>query len=183
MFWGELWIFYKGRSTRDIWYNRFDGNNWLGEENLSDVSPGLSNGPLTAAVHDRQLYLAWRGNGHNSIWVNRFDGTNWAGKTRITTNVNGTDRPPTLVSHKGELFLIYKRADDSAPHGSILCGVLRNNHWQPGFSITELSPCLTDQQIGAVSFHDRLRLVYKGQGTTRIWSNAGWCMVYELVQP
>jgi hypothetical protein len=183
VFQNVLWIFYKGRSTSNIWFNRFDGNQWLGEQNLSNISPSLTNAALTATVHDGQLYLAWCGNGNNSIWVNRFDGNNWAGESRIVASENGTDRPPTLASHKGELFLIYKRADDSTPHGSLLCRVLRNNNWQPAFSITELSPCLTDQQIGAASFRDRLRLVYKGQGTSQIWSNAGWSTVYELVQP
>jgi len=183
VFQNHLWIFYKGNTTNHIWFNRYDGSQWLGQQDLSNISVGYTDDALTAIAHNGQLYLAWRGVGNNSIWVNRFDGQNWAGESRVVASEEGTDRPVSLVSHNDGLFLIYKRADDANPRGSVLCKVLRNNNWQSAFSITQLSPCLTDQQIGAVSSNDRIRLVYKGQGTNRIWSNAGWSKVYELVQP
>ncbi len=75
-----------------IWFSSFDGNNWVGQQNVTGV--GTSIGP-SLAVFNGRLFMAWKGiEGDQGIWFSSFDGNNWAPQRHI--DGVGTSFRPSL---------------------------------------------------------------------------------------
>ena len=119
----KLYCFHQeGRDTGKLWYNVFDGTNWV--EYLKAPNTGMSASP-SAVVFNGQLYCFHQGyNNNGELRYSVFDGTNWLGDQQVLNT--GMSASPSAVVFNGQLYCFHQGYNNN---GELRYSVFDGTNW------------------------------------------------------
>jgi hypothetical protein len=113
-----LYLVYKEHSGNTIYWSRYDGSHWEGDEQVvvTTTVPGLirrephTDAAPALAVYDNKLYLVYRGHYTDTIWSSWYEGGQWKGDEQVKWPGSEplTDAAPALAVDDNKLYLVYK---------------------------------------------------------------------------
>jgi hypothetical protein len=178
MYRGLLHMFYKGRSTNDIWSAVYDPlkKMWLSGAQIINLPGGRAVNPQTnkspcAAVYKDILYVVYKSASDNTICMMSWDGSTWNGGApiKISGGTNPqTNNSPYLALYKDELFLVHKWKDSDDIHCSRF-----NGTWSGGsrIEVTDNKDQKypgTNRRPALVEFGGLLYLFFKGSHSNNL---------------
>jgi hypothetical protein len=177
MYASTLYAAYKSRDNEDLWYTYFDtsSSTWLDEDIkvTKDGKTRTSASPSLAAYNNK-LYMGYRAASGDDLWFNVFNENNsgtWRDEdTKITKDGNTrTSHSPSLASHGGLLYMVYKSASDY----DLWFNVFNENNsgtWRDeDTKITKDGKIRTSDAPALCEYNGTLYLAYKAASNNDIW--------------
>jgi len=168
----EIIMVYKGASSNNIYWARFDGSTWTGNKKISDTSkidPKSNLSPALAAYNNK-LYMVYKGESTNNLYVAEFDGTTWTGNKKIKdiSNIDPKSNEPVgLGVYNNKLYMVYKGESTNDLYQATFDGTT----WSGNTKIKDLSTISPESNYGPAlaPIGDRLIMVYKGAHSNNIY--------------
>ncbi|MFK4134781.1 hypothetical protein ACI2KR_21215 [Pseudomonas luteola] len=176
---GSMYLIYRGKGSNEIYYARFDGGKWYGDQKI-EIADGAkfrtpqTNHGMDAAVFQNKIWVLYKAaDGKDIFWMN-FDGSHWYGDVRIKSSSGGRvdprteDSNPGLVVFRDRLMALYRGVGNEYIYYLSYDGNTWNGDaripWPNG------SVPLTTQAPRALVFQDRVWAIFKGQGSNELYT-------------
>lgn len=172
VFQGKMWVFFKADGSTDICGAEFDGTTWYeGGKIFDEEGFGfLTSEGVEAVAYDDNLFLVYKATDSTDFYVTTFDGTKWSRDTnvQITGIWPRSDHRPAALIYDDRLYLVYTRSGSDQ-----LCVCWFDGAWRGDVAISSqpgLIDARADGHPGMLLFNNRMYLVYKGPGTSDLYS-------------
>lgn len=114
----KIYLFFRGRGSKKIYYVTYDGNNWEKDVNVGIASGGKidpwSDQGVGAVLYKNKIYVAYKGYSSKQLYFFTYDGISWGNDTSIKNASGGKIDPwisgtPTLFVDKTNILNIEYR--------------------------------------------------------------------------
>jgi hypothetical protein len=172
----QLYVFYQGAGSGQLWYAVFNGTSWI--EN-SQVSGTVMSCSPSATVYNNDIYVFYQGESQNGqLWYALFDGSSWS-NVQVTAASAGITASPQVGVYQNNIVVVHQQGGEGA---LVYYLYYDGSSWSPD---SELTPIALSNSPGPFVFNNELYVSMQDKNSSgQLWytgsDGSNWSLMDQV---